>query len=458
MSTESDGGPCATVTSFGYRQELKRSLSLLDLLIYGLVLISPTAPIPLFGIIYDASGGMVPLVYALGLGAMLFTALSYMAMSREFPLAGSVYAYARGAFGDNAGFIAGWAMILDYLLAPALIYLAAAVAIDAVLPGVPLEVWAIGLLIGNTVINLRGIDSVTRANIGLLVLQLAAVGLFFIFAVAALLKGTAGAHLSTSPFFHSSRVAPAVILGGVSIGVLSYLGFDGVSTLAEETRGGPSVVSRATLLTVLVTAVLFIGQSYLASLFVQHAFAPGKASYAAFYTVAGIIGGVWFKVMLSITGVFLANIASGLSTQAATSRLLFSMARDGQLPRVLAHVDPQRRVPNRAILLVAVVTCGLILYFASRIELLVTIVSFGAMTGFLFVHASVVRYFLWRKGSRDWLRHLVAPTLGFAVIGFVMLSMNANAKRIGLGWIAISLAVVLARRFTSTDGRVRTPR
>ena len=451
MSSEQGGAPVASVAEFGYRQELKRSLSLVDLLIYGLVLISPTSPFPAFGIMYDASGGMVPMVYVIGLVAMFFTALSYMSMSQEFPLAGSAYAYTRGTFGDSAGFIAGWAVVLDYLLTPALIYIAAAVAIDAVIPGVPLQVWAIGLLAGNTLINLSGIDSVTRANIGLLTLQLAALGLFFVFAIAALVHGTAGAHLSMKPFYDGSHGASHLVLGAVSIGVLNYLGFDAISTLAEEARGGPSLVARATLLTLLVTAALFIGQSYLASLFVPHqgGFAAGKASYAAFYTVAAIVGGPWLKGVLSIAGVFLAGIASALTSQAAISRLLFSMARDGRLPRSFAHVDPRRQVPDRATWLVAVVTTGLILFFSHRLALLLSIVSFGAMTGFLFVHASVVRHFLWRKASRDWLRHLIAPVIGFAIIAFVMFNMSENAKRVGLSWITVGVVIVLVRKLRS---------
>lgn len=448
-SAEGEAAPAVSVANFGYRQELKRALTLADLLVYGLVLISPTAPFPSFGIMYDASAGMVPLVYVIGLVAMFFTALSYMAMSQEFPLAGSAYAYARGSLGETAGFIAGWAVVLDYLLTPALIYIAAAVAIDAVLPGIPLEVWAIGLLVFNTVVNLRGIDSVTRANRGLLLLQLAALGLFIVCALVALVRGTAGAHLTLEPFYDRSRIAPAVVLGAVSIGVLNYLGFDAISTLAEETRGGVTLVGRATLLTLVVTAVLFIGQSYLASLFVLHqgSFGPGKPSYAAFYTIAGVIGGPWLKGVLSIAGVFLAGIASALTSQAAIARLLFSMARDGRLPRSFAHVDPQRQVPDRATLLVAAVTVGLILFFAHRLELLLTVVSFGAMTGFLFVHVSVVRHFLWRKASRDWLRHLLAPVIGFVIIGFVMFNMSANAQRLGLSWIAVGVLIVLARKF-----------
>ncbi|HUN71567.1 MAG TPA: APC family permease [Steroidobacteraceae bacterium] len=429
----------------GYRQELNRSLGTGDLLAYGLTLISPTAVCAAFGIIYDASAGMVPLVYLIGLVAMCFTALSYVAMSREYPFAGSAYAYAKAAFGDGAGFLAGWAMTLDYLLAPALIYIAAAVAINSVLPGIPLWVWGSALLAINTLINLRGIQSVARVNRGLLGLQVLALALFLVLAAVAVAAGRGGARFSLAPVYDPARIFSGLAFGGVSIGMLNYLGFDAISTLSEEARGGASSVAKATVLSLLAASILFIVESWLACLFVlgRRSFPPGIPTYAAFYDIAAVVGGSWLKTVLSVAGVFLANIASALAAQAAISRLFYGMARDGRMPRTLAHVHPHRRVPDRATLLVSAVTLGLIAFFSTRLELLLTLVSFGALTGFLFVHAAVVRHFLWKKGSRDWLRHLVAPALGFAIVALVIYSMSANAKLVGTCWMAAGAAIAL---------------
>ena len=147
-----------SLEAFGYKQELKRSLTLFDLLVYGLIFISPTAPIAVFGIVYNASKGMVPLVYVIGLVAMVFTAFSYMAMSRAFPVAGSVYAYAGRSIGAFAGFIAGWAMLLDYLLLPTLTYVVCAIAMKTMIPGIPGWAWVVGLLALSTVVNYLGIE------------------------------------------------------------------------------------------------------------------------------------------------------------------------------------------------------------------------------------------------------------------------------------------------------------
>src|SRR5579872_7005861 len=150
--------------AFGYRQELKRSLSLADLLIYGLVFIVPMAPVAVFGIVFNASHGMVPLIYAVGLVAMLFTAFSYMSMSRAFPVAGSVYAYASRSLGPTVGFFAGWALLLDYLLLPTLNYVACAIAMHATWPDVPKPVWVVTLLTIATVVNYFGITTTARMN------------------------------------------------------------------------------------------------------------------------------------------------------------------------------------------------------------------------------------------------------------------------------------------------------
>lgn len=427
--------------------QLKRSLTVFDLTIYGLMFIAPTATFSGFGIVFDASHGMVPLVFAIGFVAMFFTARSYTMMSQEFPDAGAVYAYAKGSLGEGAGFLAGWAMVLDYLLAPAVIYIGAAVAIGSLVPQVPLWAWAILLLVGNTLVNLRGIQSVARVNMVILLLQIAVLGLFFVMGTVAAAKGVAGAHLSVTPFFNGGRVSLGVVSGAVSLGVLNYMGFDAISTLSEESKGGAASVGKATMVCLLLTSVLFIGESYLASLFVlgRGDFPPGMPTYAAFYDIAYTIGGGLLKTATSMGGIFVACIAAGLAAQAAISRLLFSMARDGRMPAALAHLGARSQIPDRATILVAIVAAGLILVFASRLTLLVSIVSFGALIGFLFLHASVIAHFFWRQGSRRWLAHLVSPALGFAIIAYVIANMSVAAKIVGCCWFALGATWLIFR-------------
>src|ERR687886_250071 len=137
MAQPPEAPAAAGVEQFGYRQELSRSLSFADLLIYGLIFMVPIAPFGIFGSVYNGSGGMVALAYIVGMVAMMFTALSYAEMSRAFPMAGSVYSYAGRGIAAPVGFLSGWMILLDYVLVPGLLYLIASIAMNSLVPAVP---------------------------------------------------------------------------------------------------------------------------------------------------------------------------------------------------------------------------------------------------------------------------------------------------------------------------------
>lgn len=389
----------ASLQAFGYRQELKRSLGLPALIVYGLVFINPTSPFSIFGIVFNLSHGMVPLVYVIGLGAMLFTASSYVTMSRAFPVAGSVYSYAGRGIGPTAGFIAGWALLLDYVLMPTLIYVLCAIAIEALAPG-----------------------------------------------INALLHGVAGARLSTAPLFRADAFSSAVIFSALSVATLNFLGFDGISTLVEEARDGAASVGRALLWSVCLAAVLFISATWLTSLFVldRTHFEPGPPTDGAFYIVAEIIGGSWFKAAAS-SKVLVAGVAVAAASQTATARLMYAMARDGRLPRALAHVHPERKVPQRAILFIATINLVTALIFANSFEMLTTLVCFGALVGFLMLHVSVLVHFR-QRDSRRWGRHVIAPAVGAVIVCHVLWNMALDAQLVGVAWLSIGLGTWLLSR------------
>src|SRR5215469_3072349 len=367
--------PERTLEEFGYRQELKRSLGLASLVVYGLVFISPTSPISIFGVVYNLSHGMVPLVYLVGLVAMGFTAYSYAMMARAFPIAGSVYAYAARAIGARVGFLAGWGMLLDYVLMPALVYVLCAIAVQAVFPAVPRAVTIVVILGFNTTINLLGIEATARLNAFWLAVSIGFITVFVALALMALSRGVGGAHVSWAPFLQPAALAPGPIFSALSVATLAFLGFDGIATLVEEARGGAAAVGRATLLSLCLATAIFVTMTYLASLFVldRTSFAPGEATDAAIYGIAEQIGGPWFKLIAS-SKVLFAGTAAAAASQVATARLLYSMARDGRIPRPLAHVHPRRRIPDRAILLVGVVNLAVGLVLANQLELLASLV------------------------------------------------------------------------------------
>jgi amino acid transporter len=450
-----------SVEAFGYKQELKRSLSLFDLLVYGMVFIVPGAPVAVFGIVFNASHGMVPLVYLIGLVAMLFTALSYMTMSRALPVAGSVYTYAAHGLGPTAGFFAGWAILLDYLLLPTLNYVACAIAVHSALPAIPAWFWVVALLGFATIVNYFGIETTARANVFLLVFQLIVIALFTAIALYALNKGVGGAHFSTLPLYNPKEISPGLLFGALSLAVLSFLGFDAISTLSEESRGGAGAIARATMLSLVISAILFVGQTWLASLFVlgRTSFPEGDQTNTLFYSVAQMVGGYGLKFVLAVPCVMLSGLAGALTAQAATARLLYSMARDGKLPRVLAHIHPERKIPDYAIFLIAAVTLVLGIALVDKLELLTSMVSFGALVGFLLLHLSVMAFFLWQRKSTDWLRHLIVPVVGLAIIAYVLVEAETNAKIAGICWMigGVVLFVTLRAMGRSTDLPVDNP-
>ncbi|HEY1570119.1 MAG TPA: APC family permease [Pseudonocardiaceae bacterium] len=454
--TPAQNGDSDTLAEFGYRQELKRSLRLRDLLVYGLIFMVPIAPFAIFGVVFNASKGMVPLTYVIGFVAMIFTALSYREMSRAFPVAGSVYAYAGRGIAPWVGFLAGWAILLDYLLVPTLLYVTGAVALDTVVPGVPQWLWVVIFVVFNTAVNLAGVETTAWANRVLLVGELIVLAIFIVTAIVAISNGTGGAHWSATPFFNSAEFSPSLVFAALSVAVLSFLGFDAISTQAEEVRGGSRVVGRATVLALLLVAVLFVVQTYLASLLV-----PGKTEFVgedatnqAFYQVAGLAAGHWMTVLVAVSSALAAAVANSLVAQNATARLLFSMARDRTLPAFLAHVSPSRRVPERAVLLVAVISLVLGVALAGQVEFLSTLVNVGALVSFLLLHISVGVYFLIKRRERTYGMHLVVPLIGFVIIGYVLYNADTHAKLVGGAWLLIGVIVIVVRLLTGRSVRL----
>src|SRR5690625_2602080 len=228
----------------GYKQELKRGLTFTDILIYGLIFMVPIAPFGIYGEVIQGSEGMVALAYLIGMFGMIFTALSYARMSEEFPLAGSVYSYVGRGLNQHVGFIAGWLIMLDYLLVPALLYVVSAAALSGMLPAVPAWIWIIVFVTINTVINYLGIEMTARTNKLFLVFELAVLAIFLVIGITAIAQGVNGATFSFDPLYNSENFSLSLVLAAVSIAVLSFLGFDAISTLSEESAGGPKAIGR----------------------------------------------------------------------------------------------------------------------------------------------------------------------------------------------------------------------
>jgi amino acid transporter len=383
--------------------------------------------------------------------AMMFTANSYAQMSRAFPMAGSVYTYAGRGISPPIGFLAGWVIILDYVLVPALLYLVASVAMNSLVAAVPVWLWLVAFVVLNTVVNYLGIEMTARVNKVMLVAELLVLLIFLVVGVVALARGAGhtGGGAGWSPLYNAATFSWPVVFGAVSIAVLSFLGFDGISMLAEENRESARQIGRAMVAALLLAGVLFLVQTWVAALLVPNPdqlLANGDPAGTAFYDAARVAGGGWLAGLTALATAIAWGFANSLVAQAATSRLLYAMARDRQLPAFLARVHPRRQVPVNATLLVAAVSLVLGVYLTTRedgIPLMSTLVNFGAMSAFLVLHVSVVAHFVVRRGSRDWLRHLVCPLLGFAILLYVVINAKVAAQVLGFIWLGIGLVVLL---------------
>jgi amino acid transporter len=441
--------PQQQLESYGYKQQLKRSVSTGDLLIYGLIFMVPIAPWAIFGTVYNASSGMVPLVYIIGLVAMIFTALAYAQMAKSIPLAGSVFSYVGRGIHPTAGFFAGWAILLDYLLVPTLLYVFAAESMVGIFPDSPRWMWALIFVAINTVINLLGITSIKLMNRVFLAIEVVFIVIFVIIAVTALNNGTIpGAEMNTTPIWDSAKVNGPLIAGALSIAVLSFLGFDGISTMAEESTGKRNAAGKAMIIALFIVAFCFVLQTWLAS-----ALAAGRESFSddeagnAFFTLVQMASNSGWSTAFFVVNVLAIGIANAMAAQAATSRLLFSMSRDGQLPKFLSKVS-RRQIPQGAVLTVSVLSAILVLFFVGQINLIASLVNFGALFGFMMLHVSVVVFFIFKKKSKNYLLHLIVPVLGFLIIGYVLLNADDAAKIGGIVWLVFGAGVYLYYRRT----------
>ncbi|MFB7262454.1 APC family permease [Streptomyces nojiriensis] len=432
---------------------LRRSLGFRDLVVYGLLFIAPMAPVGVFGTLDAKSHGAVALVYLCATVAMAFTAFSYAQMVRVAPQAGSVFTYARKGLGEGPGLIAGWMAMLDYLLIPAVAYLFSGIAMNALVPEVSRWVWTALAVVITTLLNLWGVRAAARVGFAVLAMEIAVLLVFLVAAVTVLVRGGARrGWLSPLTGDGSLGFSTAAVLGAVSVAVLSYLGFDAIASFAEEVTGGSERVARAVLFCLALAGVLFIAQSYLAALLMPVSAAGLAAEPAlqgpAFYDAVESAVGPWLHDLVAVSKAIGAAFAA-LAGQAAAGRLVFAMARERRLPRVLARTSDG--TPRPALLVAAAVTLVAAVWAARRddgLDQLVSVVDVGALVAFTLLHASVVGWFVVkrREGPPNWWKHLVMPVLGAAVTVAVIFEASWTAQLVGAVWLAAGLVVLLVQR------------
>lgn len=441
-------------------KEKRRSLTLWDLIVYGIVLIQPIAPVPPYGFAQQLSNGHFATTIVIAMFAMMITAVSYGRMANVYPAAGSAYTYVGRGVNLHLGFLIGWAMFMDYLLQPLInTVLIAQVMIAQYVPQVPYIVWAAILAGLFTALNLLGIRSSARSNNVLLVAMFVVVLAFIALALRYIFNAHGlGGIFSTVPFYDPKTFDAHNIWQATSFAALTYVGFDGITTLAEDARDPKRTILLATVLVCAFTGVFGGLQVYLAALAWPnwHGFTDLTT---AFMQVSNRVGGPWLFNAMSVV-VLIAAFGSALTGGLGAAKLLFGMGRDGVLPRKLfGYVRPGTTTPTFNLVLIGVLTfAGAILLnvYGNAYENAAFLLNFGALLAFMGVNFACFWQFTFRRPPeyrRRVVLDVVIPLAGFIFCTAIWLNLSPLAKTVGGIWLLIG-AIYLA---FATGGFRRPP-
>lgn len=429
------------VEQFGYKQELKRALSLRDVVLYGVLFMVIIAPQSIFGEIQVASGGMTPLVYIVGFVAISFTALSYMRMSNKFPIAGSVYAYVQRGINPHVGFIGGWLILLDYLFVPSLLYTMVANWGVELIPDSPWWLWILVFVIFNTIVNVRGMEMTKGVDWVMFVMEVVILIVFIYLGFKYVLGGGGFGHIAPEPFYQPGKVDAHFIASACSIACLSFLGFDGMSTLAEETIHPEKNIGKGIIIALCTIVVVFVLQTYVAALILPDWENTDLAT--GFFDAAALAGGEVFRKILLVVNIIAIGVANIMAAQTATARMLYGMGRDGVIPRIFAKIHPKYQTPYVGAIIVGAASCVIPLIL--NMSQLVRLVNFGALASFVLLNFAVFLYFFVKEKMRnsfgDFIKYLICPWLGILILIYVFTGFDKMTYIVGIVWLIIGLVI-----------------
>src|SRR5262245_9353966 len=414
---------------------LKRALTLWDLVLYGIVIIQPVAPMSVFGVLSERARGHVVTTILIAMIAMLMTAVSYGRMARAYPSAGSAFTYVGQEINPAMGYITGWSMVMDYMLNPMICVIWCSQWARDFAGGIPYWGWAVFFAGLFTWLNVRGVKTSARLKAGLAGAMGLVIAIFFVAAARYVFGGVHPDLDLTRPFYDPQLFDLRAVLGGTSIAVLTYIGFDGISTLSEEVENPRRNILFATVLTCAVIGVLSALEVYAAQLIW-----PASEPFPNVDTAFAHVSGRAWAPLFSVVGctLLVANFGSGMGAQLGAARLLFGMGRSDALPRsFFGAIDPKRHVPRNNVLFVGVV--ALLGAFVMGYGLGAEMLNFGALIAFMGVNlAAFVRYFL--RSERKTVGNAIPPLVGFLICLLLWLNLSWKAKVAGSIWMAAGIA------------------
>ncbi len=429
-----------------------RTLTVFDMVVYGLISMVPIAPMAIYGGVFQASNGMPTLAYIIGFAAVLFSVFSFGIMIRLFPSSGSIFTYASHIMGKAMGFLTGWLMLLQYLVTPTLMYIIAGTALHGFIPQVPVWGFCLMFLAFVAAVSLRGMKTTMVVNRIALVAELVVLGIFVVLGVCYVVT-----HPATSGFTATALVDPAHFdLGGtmsaVSLAVLSYVGFGCIATLTQEAVDEKQGPPKAMLIMALILVVLFAGQCYLAT-----CIDPTGASFAndpdnGFYVVAQMVAGPWLAILCAIAVALSQGVFTALVSQTSTALIIYTMAKGGSLPKRLGTLKEGTNLPLAATVFVLALSLVLVLIMAPLgVSEVAKVSNFGALATYAILNVCVIWY-CWftrkeRKGPKAVLMHLVFPLAGALICLGILVSLSTVALVVGAAWIVVGIGYYCVVRF-----------
>ncbi|WP_078409489.1 APC family permease [Priestia abyssalis] len=427
----------------GNGDRLKQSLKLWQVVMMGLAYMTPMVVFDTFGIVSEMTKGHVPTAYMIALIGMLFTAASYGKLVRVYPTAGSAYTYTQKAINPHLGFLVGWSSLLDYLFLPMINALLTKLYLSALFPEVPSWIWVIVFVGIVTFLNLRSVKVLANFNTVFVLIQIAIMAVFVILVVRGLHNGEGtGEVLTIQPFF-TDDIQLSALVAGATVLCFSFLGFDAVTTLAEETPNAVKTIPRAIFLTALWGGVIFITASFFIQLFF-----PDMSRFndpeAALPEIALYVGGKLFQSIFLCT-TFINTLASGMASHASVSRLLYVMGRDNVFPKKwFGYIHPKWQTPAFNAILVGIVSLSAIFL---DLVMATSLINFGALIAFTFVNLSVINHFVIRekehKTIKGFINYLVLPLIGAGLVGVLWVNLETSSFILGLSWAAIGFCYLL---------------
>lgn len=430
--------------------QLRRVLKTPALVAFGLAYMVPLGVFTTYGQVTVLSEGHLPVAYLVTVVTILFTALSYCRMTSALPLAGSAYSYVQRSFGGKMGFLVGWAQILDYLFLPILNYLVLGIFLHEAFPAIPAPVFIVLSIFSVSFLNIIGVRLLTSVNFTLIAAQL-------IFIVVFIALSFSQVNLTPETLLRPLLVNSGHmggLLAGAAVLCLAFLGFDAIATMAEEADNARQTLPRAIVITVLLAGVIFIAVSYAAHLVYPDWKSLIPVQDTASLVVSEKVGGKWmynFFMAAYLTGVY----ASAMTAQTGVSRIFYAMGREGVLPgKIFYHLHRRFRTPYRAIIFVALVSLTAL---EMSLDLVVSMISFGALVAFTFVNLSVIKYFLInqkRRGLSALIHFGLLPLMGVGMSVWLWTHLAPDALKVGLIWLGIGFIWLL---FLTRGLRKATP-